>query len=383
MTEKERQALKEFLIDINCLNKLNKWKTDFNLFDVLKITNMEIRHSNILSWLFDPNESHQIGDGFIKEFIARIVAKSNNANSNDFDFLLQDFYSYQVYRESNHMDIVLASRDEKTAIIIENKIWSGESSHQLKDYLNKSKVEYPNYKLLYVFLTPDGHDASDTENWISFSYEEVIDSLEVAMVGLTLPNDVELLINNYITTIRRNIMKEKDEELIRICNEIYNKHRAALRLIFENVSINNSVESEIICNTLKELNDDNQIIYLGNNSWSFFTQAMNDYLPELKEPNSSWGNNCTYYYWFEKYDEYLIIHFELGGWGLNDELKERQLELIKASNKKIKDYRYYRLFYKKVKVDQGDYETSLKKAIKSLVKAALENEKKILNNVEQ
>ena len=32
-------------------------------------------------------------------------------------------------------------------------------------------------------------------------------------------------------------MKERDEALSKICNDIYNKHRTALRLIFENVKI--------------------------------------------------------------------------------------------------------------------------------------------------
>ena len=55
MTSNEEQALKDFLLDIDCLKQLDDWTDDFNLFDVLRITNMEIRHSNILAWIFDPN----------------------------------------------------------------------------------------------------------------------------------------------------------------------------------------------------------------------------------------------------------------------------------------------------------------------------------------
>lgn len=35
MTEAEKTALKDFLLDINCLKGLDKWADDFNLFDVL------------------------------------------------------------------------------------------------------------------------------------------------------------------------------------------------------------------------------------------------------------------------------------------------------------------------------------------------------------
>ena len=45
MTNEE--ALKKFLLDIDCLNELLPWTGKFNLFDVLRISRTEIRHSNI------------------------------------------------------------------------------------------------------------------------------------------------------------------------------------------------------------------------------------------------------------------------------------------------------------------------------------------------
>lgn len=89
----------------------------------------------------------------------------------------------------------------------------------------------------------------------------------------------------------------------------------------------------------------------------------------------------VYYYWFERGEDKLIIHFELGGWNLTDELTKRTNALIEASKKKVDEYRYKRLYYKSVKLSQDDYETSLRNATKSLVKSALENEKKLLFTV--
>lgn len=382
MLNSEEQALKDFLLDIDCLKQLNNWTDDFNLFDVLKITNSEIRHSNILAWLFDPNENHGLGDNFIKSFINKVVSKCDQYKYNAFDLLLQDFYSYQVYRESKHMDIVLLSKEEKTAVIIENKIWAGESTHQLNNYLEKSKTEYKDCKqILYVFLTPYGREASDIENWISFSYEEIIDSLENAMKALSLREEVSIIIRNYIDIVRRKIMKEKDEKLVNICNEIYNKHRTALRLIYENVNVDNSLEHEIICETLRELNNDGHIIYKNENRWIFFTASMDDYLPSLETADSSWNTNWIYYYWLEKYNDKYYIHFEIGGWNLTDELVKKTNKLIEASNKKVDEYRYKRLYYKAVKLSENDDESNLRNAIKSLVKGALENEKKLLSIV--
>lgn len=129
MTKEEKKALQNFLMDIDCSSQLDDWVDDFNLFDILKITNVEIRHSNILAWLLDPNENHGLGDSFIQSFITKVIKKCDRDKYNVFELLLQDFYSYQVHRESNYMDIVLLSPDGKVVVIIENKIWAGESGN--------------------------------------------------------------------------------------------------------------------------------------------------------------------------------------------------------------------------------------------------------------
>lgn len=381
MTKVEEQALKEFMLDIDCIEQLNKWNDNFNVFDVLRITNVEIRHSNILAWLLDPNENHGLGDSFIKSFISKVVSKYKSNKFSVIEILLQNFYSYQVHRELNNMDIILQSIDEKTVVIIENKIWSKESTNQLKKYYEKSKTEYKDYdKILYVFLTPNGIESSEPDIWIKFSYKEIIESLEKAIETKKLRDEVLLLTKNYIGIVRKEIMKEKDENLVLICNEIYNKHRTALKLIFENVSIDNSSDNEIILSTLKEMADNGEIIIKDEKKRQFFTKTMDEFLPSLKEKKSSWGTDWVYYYWFEKCGEKLVIHLELGGWNLTDELTKKTNSLIKVSKKTVDDYRYKRIYHKdkKISSDDDNYETSLKEAVKYLVNCALKNEKRII-----
>ena len=43
-----------------------------NSFEVLGITNAEIRHSNFLAWLLDPNGNHGMGDKFLREFVSKL-----------------------------------------------------------------------------------------------------------------------------------------------------------------------------------------------------------------------------------------------------------------------------------------------------------------------
>lgn len=381
MTKSEKE-LREFLLDIDCLKELDKWTDDFNLFNILKIANMEIKHSNILAWLFDPNENHSIGDAFIEGFFRRLVEKlnENDASINYFDLLIQNFYSYQVYREVNNMDIVLFSEEEKTAVIIENKVWADESKHQLKKYVAKSKEEYKECKyILYVFLTPDGHSSSDPDNWISFSYGEIIRILECAKKVQSLREEVDLIIKNYIEMVRKNIMNEKDKELISVCNAIYNKHRSALRLIFETVGCYDSRFSEILVKTLKELSDAGHIIYDENYKAKIFkTKAMNDLF-------------TTYEYAFKKikgketgtYQLKLFLYIDCTN--LNDEQSRISKALIKAAGKKT-DVNETKILYSstvKIVQDSDDYESDLENTIKKLVESALENEKKLLEKTKE
>ncbi len=384
MTNKNKQALIDFEKDISCLKPLDKWTNNINIFEVLKVTNQEIRHSNFLAWLFDPIENHGLSDSFIKAFITELAYKHYSEKGNKICESSQDFSSYRVYRESNNMDIVLLSQKEKSVIIIENKVWSSESSNQLKKYYDKSITEFKDcHQRLYVYLTPDGKEASKPENWTSFSYKNIIDLLETAIIGKELRDEVKLVLKNYIDIVRKNIMQQKDSELENICRDIYSKHRTALRLIFETVGINETIENEIICNTLRKLEEEGKIIYKVNNQWFFFTKSMDEFLPTLAKEESSWGTDWVYYYWFRKGNNSLNIRLELGGQNLTNELRKKTNSLIIASNKKLNEYKYKTIYSSSVKLSEEDenYEEKLEKAVKDLVCRALENEAKLLAKV--
>lgn len=103
------QALKEFLLDISCLDQLAEWSDSFNLFDVLKITRVEIRHSNMLAWLLDPNENHGLEKNILEEFI-RFAIVSGGCELSVFDLLKITYEDFCVYREWNHLDILAVSK---------------------------------------------------------------------------------------------------------------------------------------------------------------------------------------------------------------------------------------------------------------------------------
>ena len=62
----------QLLKDIN-FDKIDLELKNPNIFHILKISTREIRHSNFLSWLLDPSETHKMGDIFLKRFLRKNI----------------------------------------------------------------------------------------------------------------------------------------------------------------------------------------------------------------------------------------------------------------------------------------------------------------------
>lgn len=229
--DKDRLALEAFLLDIDCLKPLSKWTNRFNLFDVLKITRTEIRHSNVLAWLLDPSENHGLDDKVLSGFI-RFAAFSFR-DTNIFDDLLMDTSDAIIKREWNNIDILVEVQSNKYVLCIENKIDSGEHSNQLNRYRKYVESAYPSFRKHYIYLSPEGTEPSDADNWSSMSYQEVLQIVEGAISSTRPIEQAQYLIENYLELIRRDIVE--DTELTELCNKIYAKHKDAIDLIINNL----------------------------------------------------------------------------------------------------------------------------------------------------
>ena len=294
MTEQERKALNEFLLDIDCLLELSKWQDEFNIFEILKISRAEIRHSNILSWLMTPNENHGMGDNVLKGIFQYLAEMSSNAEES-VKLMTMDNYSFSVRREWENIDILAVSDDEKCVVCIENKIdskenkGSKEKKGQLENYKARIEENYPKYDHYFVFLTPSGEEPSDTENWTIMDYSTIYDIVLKARNSSALSNEAKMLIDNYVSLLRRKIMKD-DQELIGICNKIYLKHRQALDLIFENKT------DQVVEACTKWLKSKNfEIIKSSNTVIAFETVEMEEIFPTDNSRNdSAWKNGRLY-----------------------------------------------------------------------------------------
>lgn len=222
----------EFLENISDLDQLQN-VTKFNLFETLSIVRNEIRHSNVLGWLLNPNESHLLGDEFLVRLIRDIYLKNKKVyiqqNIHSEDIFLWDFDQTQVFREKDNIDILLVDNQNMFVIVIENKVDSTEHSGQLEKYKKTVKNKYPDHKHMFVYLTKDGEESSDSIIWGTYSYEGVIE--QVNKVIAKANESVSSFLRDYNDVLRRHIMT--DEDLMQLCRKIYYKHKKALDLIYE------------------------------------------------------------------------------------------------------------------------------------------------------
>ena len=384
----DEEALQGFLLDIDCLKELQPWTGHFNLFDVLKISKTEIRHSNMLGWLLNPNENHGMGDAFLKAVVQEMVVNDTDGRYDIFQTLLLDFYSFTVYREWKNIDILLISDQDRFLIAIENKIGAHEHSNQLNRYRTILEADYPEYRKMFIFLTPGGDDPSDVENWDVLSYAAIADLLGKKINELELQPDIELMIRNYLDVIRRDIVE--DQKLIEVCNKIYAKHKKALDLIFEYRTDGHSQFADCIRSTLLEIADEGTIDFSSDNSsgsyFIFHTMPMNQYLPPLLTQNSSWGTDFVYQYWVFLRNNRLCGVFELGGWNVpEDRMKTMQeiINLLKPNDKRRENFKYKRIFRTNwYEVEESDHmQEDIAIYVHKIVENLLKQEKELIGKL--
>ena len=279
-------------------DKLSEWLDETNIFQILKLSRTEIRHSSFLAYLLSPNESHKWQDKFFKSLLKTVIEENDRQNDSFdyFDLVLNDYNDLMIYREHKNIDIFLVSENNKVVMAIENKIGASESKHQLNKYQNYVDSHYRDYTKLFVFLTPERDEATNN-NWYLLSYYEIIEILERLIKIYGLDSKINFLVDDYLNSLRRDVIV--DERLQKICNRIYSQHQEALDLIFENKPDNLSVMSELYSEAINNLEKEGLIISNPNHSGKsiirFETKEMNKVFPRLSSDyRGGWGNHKAY-----------------------------------------------------------------------------------------
>jgi hypothetical protein len=115
---------------------------------------------------------------------------------------------------------------------MKNKIGTGEHSDQLRRYHRVVNQHYRGWRVVGLYLTPSGKMPSH-EAYLPVDYSLVCDIIDgLAKVRASVvSSDLEVLMTHYAEMLRRHIVG--DSEIARLCQQIYQKHKRALDLIYE------------------------------------------------------------------------------------------------------------------------------------------------------
>ena len=213
-------------------DKLDLGLKNPNIFQILRITKNEIRHSNFLSWLLDPHESHKLGDIFLKRFLREVFSSDKFLEIDQVDVEGMDLTKVEILREWKNIDILIVL--ENVVVCIENKVLSKEHSNQLMRYREIIESNYPNYNQTFVFLSPEGDTSeSESETYEPISYEFIVNSLDriISVYGNSLNEQVKNYIKDYITIIKRELMGT--DKLTELSKKIYKNHKELLDFIID------------------------------------------------------------------------------------------------------------------------------------------------------
>lgn len=366
-----QKALNKFLVENKELEELSAELSTFNIFKVLNIENAEIRHSNVIAWLLNPHESHGFGETFIKRFISTILLKSEDPPLQPADVELMNMADVEVLREWNNFDLLAKSPHNEWVLLIENKIKSGSTQHQLEKYIERLKNEksFKNFKhfipILLTLSLDEGEDNAEGAGFIHWSHAQTYHVLNQVFKQKqkNMSLEAKVFIQHYLVILGRLTMQ--DERLIELCKSIYKKHKDAIDLIDQ---FGKTSQFRIAAESFMKDHDDlTEAVY----------RPLSVYfiLKKWKMPNciERWVLPYPVICWFNHWQNASKIGFvlEIGPW---DDFKKRQ-SLIKAlqnkefkvGNKSFKEESKYTRFYSSyVKIDKENDPDSMKKHIEEL-----------------
>tara|TARA_B100001971_G_C18174657_1_gene529221 strand:- start:31 stop:1242 length:1212 start_codon:yes stop_codon:yes gene_type:complete len=379
--------LEKFIIENKDLEKLEDIVDEFNIFTSLNIKKNEIRHSNFLSWLLDPNESHGLGSSFLTYFLRRVSVKASNLvklEPSIIDIDSWNFDNVEIEREQMNIDIIIRLDDQKFICVIENKISAGVRSKQLQTYRNRILAEYPKYKRWFVLLSVEELNPPD-KKYVPINYNDILLAIENLLDNKKNKIGPEILtfVNHYVSMLRRYILE--DSEIQQLCKKIYHHHKKAIDLIVEYKPDLQLQIKEHLENIIKK--DPDWILDHSSKSYIRFIPKKLDFIPKDAEGWTKSKRVLLFEFWSYKQEISLVLQLGPG----NSKIRNKIHSICKSNGKlfngsKTKLKQKYSYQYKKKIVKQSELvdieETELEQHLKEVVAKCKKNDiQKIENDI--
>jgi hypothetical protein len=221
------------LLDDSDFHAIDQQMSPFNLFEAMGAIRAELRHSNFLAYLLSPSRPHGLGArplaSVLRALLNRLPAPQRPIMT--LEIIAGEIDDAIVYREKDNIDILIVLPSLRFVVAIENKIDAKASEGQLERYREHLKSEFPDYRRLLIFLTPDGSDPGH-DSFLAYSYADLVDTLQALIADTRGPvqEDTQVIVRHYVEMVRRHIVQ--DERLRALALVLYERHKEAFEFIF-------------------------------------------------------------------------------------------------------------------------------------------------------
>jgi len=359
----------------------------FNVFRALRIEHYEIRHSNVLAWLLDPEESHKLGSIFLRRILSCILLDHQGAKIlPGAEIELMKLDDIEVLRESLNRDLLVVVREPIRShggivLLIENKVRAGEHGSQLERYYKRTCQQFPNMLCVPVFLTPQGVEPEDEEQqrtYLTWPFARLYGTIRetAEQHRPQMPIAASQFLDHYLETLRRIVME--DDEVVQLCRKIYRRHRDALELVMEHggTGVFQTVAAEEV-----QRRPDLKLVYSSSRDISFLPNTLWEKLPENSARWQCAGKRVSILYWLSNGDERIKLHF--GCCQMTEKetyvglAKAMQAAGFKCSAKALSgEAKVSRFYMRSEDVDDPTDEVAVQKAIANLLEASIPDMKR-------
>lgn len=226
-----------------------------NIYELAGISSREEVNSNMLAFYLDKQEEHRMGPLFLESLMELACPEQSLTE-----------YEYEVIREHNNIDILIASRNAdpnpenpeefEWAVIIENKIYHI-LNNNLTGYWNQVNVKQGGFKLGIV-LSPYGQPDSEKLRvnttspvyFVDVKHSDLTEKVKEKLPPYFLEADDRhlLLLKEYISNVESMYRNESQIKTMDDRLKIYQKH---FEQINEILSLRHELRDHVINETIR------------------------------------------------------------------------------------------------------------------------------------
>ena len=208
-------------ISSKVMNKKHDTPGTMNIAEIMNRHHLENQHSNIISFLIDPEEIHNHPE-YGTKFLQLLKKKGLNITGEKICNTVREDSTDDLRR----IDIFVETENEY--IIIENKVYADDQDNQIHDYIEYVKEKYSaDEKVFVVYLNPRGYEPSEK----SISPEELANlKNEKRFITLSYSDDILNWLGQLEFKKDEDVLKAGIVQYIDVVQAITNKRKEVFKM---------------------------------------------------------------------------------------------------------------------------------------------------------